>query len=186
MSEKYVYSPSDLVFSPGWVTSDFRSADKQRKLERDSNKAQNAENLGKLFAFIEENEICSFAVFMREIYKHYPQYETVAVQNHAIIRDYIRDKRFDVSCGFADLDYKQVCKELKVARDCNAGFEDKINDLWETIRSITAEREQWKEEYLKTRTVLSDTLRLNQQLLKSNANLNEMLGFEEIPLGKDG
>lgn len=177
---KYKYDKDKLYFSPGWRTADFRSADRNREIERAERKQKNADGLGTLFQFIDDNEICSFAVFMREIYKQCPNLKELAVQNHGLLRDYIRDKRYDVACGFADLDYKTVCKQLKQQRAENYELENRISELWDTIKGLTAEREKFKEKSIEQSSILEDTNRLNRTLLLHIKELQEMLEFEKI------
>lgn len=178
--KKYIYPPSALVYSPGWRIEDFRTADRQRELERDARKVANTETLRDLIALVDSEEICSFAVFMRYVYEHAPNLAVSAVQNHTIMRDFIRDKRFDVSCGFADMSYKDVCRLLKVEKQNNLDLESAVTELRAELLRIQDERQKWYEEYLKKCTALDESFTLVQKLLESNQRLSDMVGFEKI------
>lgn len=179
---KHSYPPEALVFSPGFKIENYRRAEKQREIDRDARKKANAENLKDIFQLIDDENICSFAVFMRLVNRKYPNYCTIAVQNHAIIRDFIRDKRYDVSCGFADLDYKQVCNLLKASKQANLDLEESIKQLREEYRCLLDQKNKWYEEYLKKCTSLDESMKLINGLLDTNRKLNYMLGFEELPM----
>ena len=73
---------------------------------------------------------------MREVLPIFRIYKRLLFKTMHFLRDYIRDKRYDVSCGFADMDYKTVCKELKEQREANYEQETRISDLWDTIRDL--------------------------------------------------
>lgn len=177
---KHKYDKDKLYFSSGWVTADYRSADRNREIERTERKKQNADGLGELFQIIDGNEICSFAVFMRYIYKHYPNLRELAVQNHSLLRGYISDKRFDVACGFADMDYKQVCNELKSAKQQMLDYEESIVELRQSLSRAVHDREQLALDLKQKENYVEDTNRLNRRLLSRLNELQEMLEFEKI------
>lgn len=180
--EKFHYSPSEIVYSPGWCTEDFRSADKQRELDRIRTKTQNADNLGQLLQLIEDEQICSFHVFMKLVYTHHPNFRECAIQNHSLLRDVIRDKRYDVSCGFSDMNYKQVCNELKAQRSLCSEQDEKISELWMTISQLTGEKYKVEEKILELQTHLEEAQRFSKYLIEKNTQLQELLEFEEIKL----
>lgn len=170
------------MYSPGWCTEDFRSADKQREIDRTRTKTQNADNLGLLLKLIEDEQICSFHVFMNLVYTHYPNFRECAIQNHALLRDVIRDKRYDASCGFSDMNYKQVCNELKTQRALCLDQDEKISELWETIAKLHGEKCKAEETILEMQTHLEEAQRFTKYLVEKNSQLQELLQFEEIEL----
>ena len=62
IQQKHHYQPSEIVYSSGWCTSDFRSADKQRVIDREDSKEKRALAVYRLLHFIDSEKIVSFSV----------------------------------------------------------------------------------------------------------------------------
>ena len=111
--DKFHYSPSDIHYSSGWCTESFRLADKQRQIDRDQRKAENAAALGIFWDWIEQKNFLSFWAFMCFVYKEHSELKELFVANHGLIRDAIYSRANDIAAGFTDLDYNQVCDQLR-------------------------------------------------------------------------
>ena len=130
---KHIYSSQEIVYSSGWITEDYRLAERQRQIERDARKEQDSKTLGEIFGIIESENIVSLAHFVRLLYSRYPQLAIVYRANHAQIRDFISSRRYDISCGFTDMPYGKVCEMLKSAQLQCVELDTKVGELWQVI-----------------------------------------------------
>lgn len=179
--EKHKYLPSDIVYSSGWCTDDFRLADKTRQLERDRRKQENALALGEIFALIESENITSPAHLVRFIYQHYPNLNTLLINKWSVLRDYVNSRRFDISCGFVDMPYSEVCKQLKASELHRVELDEKISDLWEIIDNLGQEKNKNRDRILELETRLEEVQNFSNSLVKRNLELQKLLEFEELP-----
>lgn len=182
-AEKHQYKPSDIHYSSGWVTEDFRLADKQRQIERDQRKQENCKALGALYDIIETENVVSLAHFVRLVYSSYPQLVEVYVHNHQHIRDYIASRRYDISCGFVDMPYNKVCELLENAQKENSELQSKCGDY---ILRQNSDFKKIRDLETKVKTLQGGLLHqseLVQTLLKRTHEYEEMLSFiDDIPV----
>lgn len=182
-AEKHQYNPSEIHYSSGWVTEDFRKADKQRQLERDERKEQNAKCLGELIGIIEEDNIVSLSYFVRLIYTKFPNLAEVYIHNHNQIRDYISSRRYDISCGFVDMPYNKVCEMLENAQKENSDLQSKCGDY---ILRQNSDFKKIRDLETKVKTLQAGVVHqteLVQTLLKRTHEYEEMLSFiDDIPV----
>lgn len=155
--QKHKYSSQDIVYSSGWCTADYRLADKQRDLERDQRKKQNAESFGVLLELIHENQIRSLSKFTEMIYKNHPNLSTVLLQYYSNIRDYIRSYSNDKLEEDIRKSYEEY-KELK----------QKYQDKFEDFQREMEEKIAFKE------TQISDLLFYIDRITKSPEDLEDL------------
>lgn len=180
--EKHHYSPQEIVYSSGWVTAEFRLADKQRQLERDLRKKQESVALGTLYDIIETENIVSLSYFVRFLYSHYPELVVLYKANHQLVRDYINSRRFDISCGFVEMPYNEVCKLLKSSELYVSELENKICDLYNVI---DIDKKNLKSNELliaQLRQSIEEQQSFIQSLIVKNHELSHLLDFENVPL----
>lgn len=94
-SEKYQYSLSDIVFSPGWKTEEYRLADVQRRIDRSEKKLSDAVIFGNILDIIKENKFTSIYKLTNYIYLNYPELSPYLLQYYNQFRDYLRSLAHD-------------------------------------------------------------------------------------------
>lgn len=179
--EKHQYSSQEIVFSSGWVTSDFRLAEKQRQIDRDYRKEQESAALGTLYDLIETENIVSLAYFVRFLYAHHPQLATLYKSNHQLIRDYISSRRYDISCGFTDIPYGKVCQMLKSEQARSVELDTKVTKLYQTIDTDKRKLKDDEKKIAELKQSVYELQLFSQRLLERNSELLELLDFEELP-----
>lgn len=179
-SEKHKYFPQEIVFSSGWVTEDFRLADKQRQIERDERKANTMQAYSEIIGIIEEENILSLAYLTRLILTQYVQYKPHLKELAPLLRDYLNSRKNDVACGFADMTYNQVCKAYKSAQLHEIELQDDINELWQVINDLKCSETKKRDRILELETRLDEVQKFSNHCVQRNIELQKLLEFDKI------
>lgn len=180
--EKHQYSPQEIVYSSGWCIDDFRLADRNRQLERERKKQQDAQTLGILYQIIEDENIVSLAYFVKLLYEQYPELTQIYSSKAVQIRDYISSRRYDITCGFVDYPYNKVCEMLKHEQSRTVQLDNKITKQCETINEYEKWLKQYQEQVAQLKQSLYEQQLFTQKLLARNSELLGLLEFEELPI----
>lgn len=132
--EKHKYDFSDIVFSPGWRTEDYRLADKQRQIERDSKKDEDSLKFGALLQLIKDTETRSLSRFTDLVFTQYPQLSGSLLQFYPNLDRYIRSLAADKLNEDISKSYQQY-KEL----------EEKYQEKFEEYQSEMHDKIAFKE-----------------------------------------
>lgn len=178
--EKFHYFPSDIHYSSGWVTEQFRLAEQQRKIDREQSKEDNAKALGVIWELIDELNCVSFWAFLGYIYKNKPELKVLVVGNHSLIRDAIYSRSNDIAAGFVDMDYNEVCNLLKVANENTLELEDSVKELRKELRYKTDNQQKLEERILELETMLEQSNKFAQYMVQKNNELFDLLQSEPI------
>lgn len=178
--EKFHYNPEDIIYSSGWITSKFRLAEQQRKIDREQSKLDNAQALGVIWELIDELNVVSFWWFLGYIYRNKPDLKVLVVSNHTIIRDAIYSRANDISAGFTDMDYNEVCKNLKVANENNLELEDHLEELRKELRYKTSVQKNLETKINELESMLRQSNAFALKLVQKNNELTAFLDSEKI------
>ena len=176
--EKHIYSKKEIVFSSGWITENFRLADRQREILRDAKKATNIENLSTLFELIEVENIVSFAHLVRFVHLNRPELRQLLKENSTYLRYFIDSRRFDLSCGFVDLPYNKVCEMLKHSELHVQELDEKLKHYIQTLGQNRDEIKKLELENAHLKQSISENQDFVKYLLEKNKDLKEMLDSE--------
>lgn len=181
-SEKHVYSSGSIFYSSGWCTADYRTSDIQRELDRKHKKEIRSDQLLDIERFCEQEEIYSFSLLVRRITKEFPELRQTVIENYSYLNYFLNSRRYDVSCGFSKMSYKDVCAHLKASELREIELEDKVNDLWQCINDKASENTKLKENLANLQGSFEQSQLLCNSLIRRNLELQEMLSFEKLDI----
>lgn len=179
-SPKHHYDASELHYSSGWCTEDFRLAEQQRQILRDERKQANAVCCGAILDIVESENIVSYAHLSRVVFSQHFDLKETLLQNHCHIKYYIDSRRQDISCGFVDYPYNKVCEMLKHEQAYNSELDTKCGNL---LHQITDDHKKMKAQELeiaRLRQSIEELQSFSKHLIERNQELLDMLSFEEL------
>lgn len=134
------YDKSEIHYSSSWCIERFRSADKQREIDREQRKQAETDSIFLLIGAIEENKIMTFPAFLRYVVQHMPQYKVIATHNHQLFRNYIRDFS-DYTKYFDEIVNKYKDREKQLENKYRILFDDEHRDHVEMITLLRNQRQ---------------------------------------------
>lgn len=179
-SPKHHYDASELHFSSGWCTEDFRLAEQQRQILRDERKQANAVCCGAILDIVESENIVSYAHLSRVVFSQHFDLKETLLQNHSHIKYYIDSRRQDITCGFVDYPYNQVVKMLKHEQERTVYLDNKVTKQCETINEYEKWLKQYQEQIAQLKQSLYESQLFSKKLIERNHELLDMLSFEEL------
>ena len=99
---KAVYDESEISFTEDWCTADYRTAEKQRVLDRAERNEKKLSGVGAVKSIIASEDICSFSYLVKYVDEHYPELSGIVLEKAPYFGRIVDSKRYDVSCGFSD------------------------------------------------------------------------------------
>lgn len=138
--QKHVYQFSDIVFSSGWRTEDYRLAEKQRALDRRDKKAVNASAVSEIFKIFKASNIVGLAKFTDYMFEKHFDLVPDFLGNFNLFRDYIRDYS-DYQKYFLEVEKQYQDRVKALDKKYEERFEQQVQDAAEIRDFLVSQRD---------------------------------------------
>ena len=171
--DKHIYDASEIVYSDDWCIADYRTAEKQRLIDRNERFNSKLHGVAAVKAIIEDECICSFSYLVKYIDSHFPELSGIVLEKAPYFGRIVDSKRYDVSCGFSDMSYKDVCKMLEHERSVNNDLDNRLEECHKAMAKRV-------EEYVRLKHRYDELQAQYSQLSALLYDKSEDLGFIEL------